>query len=117
MKLPDIKWSGVLPEGSASPPGKDSNHFDIASLDPNQGLGFSLTGVLRRREANRSTQRIGKKRPPAQGRFHIGNGRLAGQKKAPEKKDVSTILRGHVCVSVKPNLHFIRGVKGAKTLD
>ena len=58
MKLPDIKWSGGLPNGSASQPGKESNHFYIASLDPKQRLGFSLTGVLRKREANRSTKRI-----------------------------------------------------------
>ena len=44
MKHPDIKWSGVLPNGSASRPEKDSNHFYIASLDPNQRLGVLPDG-------------------------------------------------------------------------
>ena len=38
------------------------------------------------------------------------------QKKTPGERDVSTIRRGY-CVSVKPNPHIARGVKGAKTQD
>ena len=43
MKLPDQR-SGVLPDGSASQPGKESIHFYIASLDPNQRLGVLPDG-------------------------------------------------------------------------
>ena len=44
VRLPDIKWSWFLPNGSASQPGKESNHFYIASLDPNQRLGVLPDG-------------------------------------------------------------------------
>ncbi len=40
LKLLDQR-SGVLPDGSASQPGKELNPFQIAFLDPHQRLGLA----------------------------------------------------------------------------
>ena len=45
VKLSDQR-SEVLPDGSASQPGKELCHFQIASLDPDQRSGLARSGPV-----------------------------------------------------------------------